>query len=617
MATCNPPIGRRLPALDGGTHRGAIHSGVRIVLKAVAIALAAYVVLAAHEAVAVKLAAAAGEQATARARHEVRMGRLTEAGASLASARSSFARAEQRATVLRVLLGPLPMGGGLVAQVGAAQTLSSAAARAATATATVLEAASAARPGLGMLAKLRELRRTMAAAITTTDRAAASAAAVDRKTLATPLRDVATTVRVRLRRARTELASSLQALSALIVFVGGDGPRRYLVLSQNPDEPRPTGGFIGTYGVLTARSGRVQLRRYAAIERWYRSRRDAVIPATRAPNALQLLPRKPKPQTLANVNASPDWPETARLAARLWRSAGEMPVDGVVSLTPELVARVQRALGPVRMPGYERAVTGANVVTLLDRMTHRTRHADKGSRKRFVAQLARAIMGRLSSGDVAVAPLAQGVVRGMDAREGMVWSRDPIVQRAAAARGWDGTLPDVGGDFLYTSEFSAAAKNGRALRRRFDHRVVLRADGSARVTTIIATRNASLLGYNYRSYVALYGPRGARLDDASDRPDAAERSIAGHPAAGWLQGTPPWGTTRRRVVWDVPRMLVRRRDGSLVYRLRFMRVAAHHGDSLRLRVTPPAGWRWARRPPLGFWGLHGDVIGAWRLVPRT
>lgn len=619
MAACQPIATRRLPAVGRGAGRLATRRAALGVLKGVAVALAVYAAVVAHEAIAVKRAAAAGELAAARAREEVGEGRLSEAAASLARARSFFERAQRRSAMLRVLLAPAPAADALVAQARGAQTLSAVAAGAAGATAVVVDKASvvaAQRPGPGMLAALRELRRAMTGALATLDGDEARLQVMRAGGLAGPLRDAARRARLRLRDARAELASGAPALDALIVFAGGDGPRRYLVLSQNPDEPRPTGGFIGTYGVFTARSGRVQLRRYAPIERWYRGRRRALVAPARAPHALRLLPRKPAPQTLANVNASPDWPRAARLAARLWRAGGEAPVDGVISLTPDLVARVQRVLGPVRVPGYRRAVTGANVVGLLDRLTHRTRHSGARSRKHFVSQLARAIARRLSSGRLAVAALARAVTRGLNEGEGVAWSRDPAVQRALVARGWDGTLPAVRGDFLYDSEFSAAAKNGRDLRRRFDHRVVLHADGSARVTTTITVRNASRLGYPYRSYIVLYGPRGARLLRGSEPPIAAERPLAGHPAAGWLRGAIAWSTASLRVVWDVPHMLVRRRDGSFVYRLTFMRVAAHRGDRLRLRVVAPRGWRWAHRGPRERWRLDRDVRGAWRLVGR-
>jgi hypothetical protein len=182
------------------------------------------------------------------------------------------------------------------------------------------------------------------------------------------------------------------------------------------------------------------------------------------------------------------------------------------------------------------------------------------------------------------------------------------------ARGWDGSLPRTRGDFFYDSEFSYPAKNGRELRRRFDRRVLLRADGSAEVTTTITIRNANRLGYPYRSYTTLYGPAGGRLVASSHPPVATEAPIAGHPAAGWVLAADAWGTTMVRAVWEAPALLVRRPDGTLVYRLTWMRVPLHDGDVLRLHVTPPAGWRWTHHGPPSVSHLRRDLRGAWSLT---
>src|SRR5215213_9911492 len=49
----------------------------------------------------------------------------------------------------------------------------------------------------------------------------------------------------------------LDAPDFLASALGISAPRSYLVLSQNNDELRPSGGYISTYGWITIRSGRV------------------------------------------------------------------------------------------------------------------------------------------------------------------------------------------------------------------------------------------------------------------------------------------------------------------------------------------------------------------------
>src|SRR5204862_4908425 len=104
----------------------------------------------------------------------------------------------------------------------------------------------------------------------------------------------------RLPRIGARAVSARDGLDALIDMLGGSGPRRFLVFSQNPDEVRPTGGFIGTYGFLVTRNSHLVLERYASTSNWYLLRPQAEVQAEQAPPPLKLN-SPPEPQTIANV----------------------------------------------------------------------------------------------------------------------------------------------------------------------------------------------------------------------------------------------------------------------------------------------------------------------------
>ena len=189
----------------------------------------------------------------------------------------------------------------------------------------------------------------------------------------------------RLRRARAQGAASLQGVGALIAFAGGDGPRRYLVLSQNPAEAAPDGRLHRHLrGARGSRRRTCGSQRYRSIESWYFRR--AGTPSSRpadAPRALRL----PAPSDLADARQRERDAATGRPRRGSPRGcgagAGRRPVDGVISLTPDLVARVLKVLGPVRVPGYAGTVTSANVVAALDMHTHTGARARAVDRRPF------------------------------------------------------------------------------------------------------------------------------------------------------------------------------------------------------------------------------------------
>lgn len=164
-----------------------------------------------------------------------------------------------------------------------------------------------------------------------------------------------------------------------------------------------------------------------------------------------------------------------------------------------------------------------------------------------MAALAHATFSRLVEASASSwEPLAEALGRGLDHREAMVWSADVAVAAATGELGWDGAFPRAEGDFFFGGQFSYAAKNGRSLRRTYDHHVVLAPDGSARVTTTLTianTEEAGPLNPQYQAYLTLYGPRGAVLAEGADPPAATEQAVEGHPAAGWFRSAEPGGQT--------------------------------------------------------------------------
>jgi hypothetical protein len=185
----------------------------------------------------------------------------------------------------------------------------------------LLEAPGGVKIGSGLLEPLGELRQAVQVADARLEPVAAQLASIGDRRLLGPVSDAYETVADRLPELQDRIGGIEGGLGALMAFAGSSGPRQYLFLSQNPDEVRPTGGFIGTYGVLAAADGEISLERYDAIESWYRAHPDAVVPPEEAPTAFQI-PDPPVAQTIANVNDLPDWSKAGQLAASRGNGAG-------------------------------------------------------------------------------------------------------------------------------------------------------------------------------------------------------------------------------------------------------------------------------------------------------
>ncbi|HEX7277764.1 MAG TPA: DUF4012 domain-containing protein, partial [Acidimicrobiales bacterium] len=467
------------------------------------------------------------------------------------------------------------------------------------------------------LSELRTIRGLLATGLTSIDAAAATVDQLEGAFLPGPVGRARSQFRQRLPEIRQRAADSEEALAAMITFVGGNGPRSYLFLSQNPDEVRPTGGFIGTYGVVTGTGGKLAIDRFEPIESWILGHPDAI--ATPEELAGPFRHDRRLSQRIANANAVPDWPQSAELAARLWARGEEEPVDGVISFTPAFLARILLVTGPVQVAEYSEVVTAQNLIERLDFYTHQ-QPALGADRKDFIAVLARVVMDRLLGAPTSQwAALGKVVGDAFEAREAMAWSTDPEVASVLAERRWDSAMPAVAGDFVYPAEFEYSAKNGRALRRTYRHHVQLHPDGSGTVTTSVRIVNGDPPDRNSNpanglDFITMYGPQGATLGGGSDPLGIIEPPLAGHPAVAWFRPLEPQSETSVTVAWNVPQLIRRLPDGNWEYSLLWMRHPDHTGDVLQLTFELPRGWEWDGTPPPGEVALVADVSGKWVLA---
>jgi hypothetical protein len=614
MATL--PAARR--TVPGGARRSLIGAG--LVLIGVVVVIGAFTLSRAERAA---RAAVQGKRALLQAEKDLGAHQVAATRRDLDLASSAFARADHEIRSLgpvRAVAHRIPL---VRVQLQSAEAYAAAGDRLTTGARNVTDAAAEVLnprdqhlPLSEAVDALRRIRVTLDQGIDAMNAANARVATLNGKRLIGPLDSARRQLAEELPAAQRRARAADEGLAALIDFAGGNGPRRYLVFSQNPDEPRPTGGFIGTYGVISAASGHVSLERYASIESWYPFHPDTAVPADQAPSPFKLADVH---QTFANVNAIADWPTAARLAMTMWQRGGEVPVDGVIAVTPEFLGRILGVLGPVVLPGYGETITSSNVVERVEYHTHVEAAAPGTDRKGFIVDLASAVMQKLLDAPAAAwDPLGRAVSAAFDGREAMAWSNDDAVSTTLADRRWDGTLPATAGDFFYDGEFAYATKNGRGLHRTFNHVVTLEPNGSARVTTTVTvtdTEPPNAVNGDSLSYLTFYGPTGASLVKSSLPPDVSESSLSDHPAAGWDLAALPLRTTSLTFTWSVPHLLVRASDGTWRFQLWWMRVPDHDSDTLQLRLNIPPGWHWQGASPPTTLSLSRDVVASWVLAP--
>jgi UDP-N-acetylmuramyl pentapeptide phosphotransferase/UDP-N-acetylglucosamine-1-phosphate transferase len=347
--------------------------------------------------------------------------------------------------------------------------------------------------------------------------------------LAAPVKEAVDKVYAQLARADRESQHAAAAAELAPALFGGRGTRHYLLVVQNNAEARPTGGFIGNFGIITAENGKLDVGELQRTSVWNNALRDLPDPSYTAPDDYRarygpFLPTT----TLQNVNLSPDFPSVAQVLMSLAPQAGVGQVDGVLAVDPFGLAALLQLTGPIRVEGWPTQISAANVVdvTLRDAYAAFARSPERAD---FLGDVAQVAVDAATDGDLGK-PASIAKVLGGAAHAGhlvLAFAR-PEEQALAAELDVAGGLGVPRGDALaVTTSNVGANKLDYYLYRTIDYQVALdpgtrarsaKVDASLEITldntapdsglpeAVIGPFSPNYVAGENRSFLSLYSP---------------------------------------------------------------------------------------------------------------
>lgn len=355
-----------------------------------------------------------------------------------------------------------------------------------------------------------------------------------------------------------EVHDGLDLALALPDLLGFDGPRHYLLLFQNPDEIRATGGFVGGGGRLTLEQGRVT-------EFYYQDAVDVddlagqPYPTTPAPMerymGIDLL-------LFRDGNWFLDFPTSARSLSELYMRGQQRPVEHVIALNPQAVAWLLEATGPVVITDIEQPITHVN---LLEYARFSERFRPGLDREEAKALLAEALLARFFAADQPLdwQAVSDALRRGLDQREILIAVAHPVAAEVFARWGWDGAIQPRAADFLLVVNSSMGYEKAAALVQQELQYAVDVTSIAAPVATLIVRHTHSAPGparcihwgastsdYGewmqrcYWNYLRVLVPRHSQLVAAETNPTPGEWLLSGVPDDGAVEVAAGDGGTR-------------------------------------------------------------------------
>lgn len=282
-------------------------------------------------------------------------------------------------------------------------------------------------------------------------------------------------------------------------LLGVDRSRTYLLLAQNSDELRATGGFISGAGHVTVDRGKLTdlvLTDSYAVDDWQQPHPDAPA-ALRKHMAADLW-------VLRDANWSPDFPTSADVARALYAQDRGVETDGAIALDLEAVRSLVGAAGPLQVPGIAGPITGDNALDWMKAAWESPMGdaADPSSgggsdwwkkRKDFMGELVKAALAKLQAGgNVDLVAVARALYTGLNTRHIQITVDDPAVAALLAERDWDGGVrPPSDSDFLSVVDSNVGFnKANQFVRQALDYKVQAAGEGLEATLTITYTHTA-------------------------------------------------------------------------------------------------------------------------------
>jgi len=293
--------------------------------------------------------------------------------------------------------------------------------------------------------------------------------------LLTPLKAKLDSELQKLVRAEHDATTALLATRAVPGMLGADGPRRYLVLFEDPAESRAGGGIVGAYAEITAIEGKLSLVKVGSAGQ-LDSTGDLAGKHLIGPEDYLARYSQFEPEDYwANVPMSPDFPSVGEVAANLYPESGGSKVNGVISLDPVALAGFLAATGPVTVPEWPGPVAAGNAVAVLAHDEFVRFGANSSLQAKFQQALIGSLWHNLVTRELPSLPtLANDLVPAIRGGHLLLYSEAPEAERFFEVVHVAGAMPPVDGDFLgVVTQNAEGNKIDWYLRRSIGYRAVL------------------------------------------------------------------------------------------------------------------------------------------------
>jgi hypothetical protein len=314
---------------------------------------------------------------------------------------------------------------------------------------------------------------------------------------------------------KEEYAKILSFSNILPDLIGFGKQKEYLLLFQNTEELRPTGGFIGSIGDASIKNGQI-----AAL-----TIQDVYTPDGQLKTHIEppfVVRRYLQPHLyLRDSNFPLNYQQAASMSAYIYNlETGKKP-DAVIAIDLKVLQKILEIVGPIRLTDYNITVT-SNTISQFLQSTIQDNFFPGSTQKRDVLNsLFQQLTLKISKDQKLSLLLLKELPNLLEQKDILFSFSDSSIQKIFSANGYAGEYKDTRNenaktinDYLYINEANIGVNKVNAnITREVSYQALL-GQGKLESKVDMVVKNSSK-NDDYKSYITIVTPKGSTLTSIS------------------------------------------------------------------------------------------------------
>ena len=303
-------------------------------------------------------------------------------------------------------------------------------------------------------------------------------------------------------------------------IAGFNGERTYLLLFQNNLELRPSGGYLGNFGIVKVKNGKPivfemhdtnifdgfgktitepprPMRNYLGIDNWQ----------------------------MRDGNWSPDFKISAEQVEYFYHlQGGQENFDGIIAINAGILPNLLKLTGPIYLQEFEKEFKSEDVLYQLEYEVEKAyvdRNIEEGERKKMFKVLVNEVLDRAMQENLSFKnELKNLVLKELDEKNILFYLKNTDTQKTISKFGWDGVVnQSAQDDYLMIVEANLASKKSNYfVEREVEYAINLNQEKpkvNLKIKYTHQNEEKDWFNDDYRFYLRIYTPLGSWLENAN------------------------------------------------------------------------------------------------------